>query len=178
MYFKSRYSRSQNTFKQFIALHESNPNLGILVLNLPMEQGNFYENQVGFHDSAAVSKSLGFQTITQFVELQLRLRKTKWKDRRSVSAFMFLRKRLYDQLAGFDENFFMYGEDIDISHRNKIRVDQFYLSETKVIHFKGESTPKNKAYETRFFNAMSYYYNKNFSHSGFWILYLCWGLFV
>jgi hypothetical protein len=41
----------------------------------------------------------------------------------------------------------------------------FYLSEAKVIHFKGESTPKNKAYEKRFFNAMSYYYNKNFSHN-------------
>ena len=63
----------------------------------------------------------------------------------------------------------MYGEDIDISHRSlKLGLTNFYLSEAKVIHFKGESTPKNKAYEKRFFNAMSYYYNKNFSHN--WLL--------
>ncbi|MEC7568042.1 MAG: hypothetical protein VYA01_03430, partial [Bacteroidota bacterium] len=73
------------------------------------------------------------------------------------------------QLGGFDENFFMYGEDIDISHRSlKLGYSNFYLSQSKVIHFKGESTPKNKAYEKRFFNAMSYYYNKNFSHN--WLL--------
>ena len=69
----------------------------------------------------------------------------------------------------FDENFFMYGEDIDISHRSlKLGYTNFYFSQSKVIHFKGESTPKNKAYEKRFFNAMSYYYNKNFSHN--WLL--------
>ena len=86
-----------------------------------------------------------------------------------AGAFMFMRKRLYDQLEGFDENFFMYGEDIDISHRSlKLGYINFYFSQSKVIHFKGESTPKNKAYEKRFFNAMSYYYNKNFSHN--WLL--------
>ena len=82
---------------------------------------------------------------------------------------MFMRKHLYNQLDGFDENFFMYGEDIDISFRSlKLGMTNFYLSNTNVIHFKGESTPKNKAYEKRFFNAMSYYYKKNFSHN--WLL--------
>ena len=122
---------------------------------------------------AAVSKSLGLFKLSpslfgQYYNLRLPQNQSGKTDV-LVGAFMFLRKRLYDQLAGFDENFFMYGEDIDISHRSlKLGLTNFYLSEAKVIHFKGESTPKNKAYETRFFNAMSYYYNKNFSHN--WLL--------
>ena len=166
---------SQNTFEQFIALHELNPNLGISGPQLTDGTGQFLrESKRGLPTiQASVSKSLGLFKLSpslfgQYYNLRLPQNQSGKTDV-LVGAFMFLRKRLYDQLAGFDENFFMYGEDIDISHRSlKLGLVNFYLSEAKVIHFKGESTPKNKAYETRFFNAMSYYYNKNFSHN--WLL--------
>ena len=166
---------SQNTFEQFIALHELNPNLGISGPQLTDGTGQFLrESKRGLPTiQASVSKSLGLFKLSpslfgQYYNLRLPQNQSGKTDV-LVGAFMFLRKRLYEQLAGFDENFFMYGEDIDISHRSlKLGLTNFYLSEAKVIHFKGESTPKNKAYETRFFNAMSYYYNKNFSHN--WLL--------
>ena len=166
---------SQNTFEQFIALHELNPNLGISGPQLTDGTGQFLrESKRGLPTiQASVSKSLGLFKLSpslfgQYYNLRLPQNQSGKTDV-LVGAFMFLRKRLYEQLAGFDENFFMYGEDIDISHRSlKLGLVNFYLSEAKVIHFKGESTPKNKAYETRFFNAMSYYYNKNFSHN--WLL--------
>ena len=166
---------SQNTFEQFIELHESNPNLAISGPQLTDGTGQFLrESKRGLPTiQAAVFKSLGLFKLSpslfgQYYNLRLPQNQSGKTDV-LVGAFMFLRKRLYDQLAGFDENFFMYGEDIDISHRSlKLGLTNFYLSETKVIHFKGESTPKNKAYEKRFFNAMSYYYNKNFSHN--WLL--------
>ena len=163
---------SQNTFEQFIELHESNPNLGISGPQLIDGTGQFLrESKRGLPTiQAAVFKSLGLFKLSpslfgQYYNLRLPQNQSGKTDV-LVGAFMFLRKRLYDQLAGFDENFFMYGEDIDISHRSlKLGLTNFYLSEAKVIHFKGESTPKNKAYEKRFFNAMSYYYNKNFYHN-------------
>lgn len=166
---------SENTFEQFITLHESKPNLGISGPQLTDGTGEFLrESKRGLPTiQAAVSKSLGLFKLAprlfgQYYNLRLPQNQSGKTDV-LVGAFMFLRKRLYDQLAGFDENFFMYGEDIDISHRSlKLGLTNFYLSEAKVIHFKGESTPKNKAYEKRFFNAMSYYYNKNFSHN--WLL--------
>ena len=166
---------SQNTFEQFIELHESNPNLAISGPQLTDGTGQFLrESKRGLPTiQAAVFKSLGLFKLSpslfgQYYNLRIPQNQSGKTDV-LVGAFMFLRKRLYDQLAGFDENFFMYGEDIDISHRSlKLGLTNFYLSEAKVIHFKGESTPKNKAYETRFFNAMSYYYNKNFSHN--WLL--------
>lgn len=166
---------SQTTFEQFIALHESNPNFGISGPQFTDGTGQFLrESKRGLPTiKAAVFKSLGLFKLSshlfgQYYNLRLPQNQNGKTDV-LVGAFMFLRKQLYDQLEGFDENFFMYGEDIDISHRSlKLGMTNFYLSNAKVIHFKGESTPKNEAYEKRFFNAMSYYYNKNFSHN--WLL--------
>jgi len=166
---------SENTFELFIALHESNTNLGISGPQLTDGTGQFLrESKRGLPTiHAAVYKSLGLFKLSphlfgQYYNQRLPQNKSGKTDV-LVGAFMFLRKQLYDQLTGFDENFFMYGEDIDISHRSlKLGLTNFYLSEAKVIHFKGESTPKNRAYEKRFFNAMSYYYNKNYSQN--WLL--------
>lgn len=163
---------SQNTFEQFITLHESNPNLGISGPQLTDGTGQFLlESKRGLPSIRAVlTKSLGLFKLSpslfgQYYNLRLPQNESGKTDV-LVGAFMFMRKHLYEQLDGFDENFFMYGEDIDISFRSlKLGMTNFYLSNTNVIHFKGESTPKNKAYEKRFFNAMSYYYKKNFSHN-------------
>ena len=166
---------SQNTFEQFITLHESNPNLGISGPQLTDGTGQFLlESKRGLPSIRAVlTKSLGLFKLSpslfgQYYNLRLPQNESGKTDV-LVGAFMFMRKHLYEQLDGFDENFFMYGEDIDISFRSlKLGMTNFYLSNTNVIHFKGESTPKNKTYEKRFFNAMSYYYKKNFSHN--WLL--------
>ncbi|NPA43837.1 MAG: glycosyltransferase family 2 protein, partial [Chlorobi bacterium] len=59
-----------------------------------------------------------------------------------VGAFMFFKRRDFLNLGGFDERFFMYGEDIDLSKRFKeAGLDGFYCGQTAVVHFKGESTP-------------------------------------
>ena len=166
---------SQKTFEEFIQFHEANPTIGISGPQMIDGTGQFLlESKRGLPTiKAAVFKSLGLFRLSarffgQYYNLSLPQNQNGKTDV-LVGAFMFMRKRLYDQLEGFDENFFMYGEDIDISHRSlKLGYTNFYFSQSKVIHFKGESTPKNKAYEKRFFNAMSYYYNKNFSHN--WLL--------
>lgn len=55
-------------------------------------------------------------------------------------SFLCIRSDLYRQIAGFDEEFFMYGEDLDICYRVKLLGKRnFYHPATKVIHFKGES---------------------------------------
>ncbi|MGB2338535.1 MAG: glycosyltransferase family 2 protein, partial [Flavobacteriaceae bacterium] len=166
---------SQKTFEEFIQFHEANPTIGISGPQMIDGTGQFLlESKRGLPTiKAAVFKSLGlFRLSSRFFGQYYNLSLPQNQNGKTdvlAGAFMFMRKRLYDQLEGFDENFFMYGEDIDISHRSlKLGYTNFYFSQSKVIHFKGESTPKNKAYEKRFFNAMSYYYNKNFSHN--WLL--------
>src|SRR5690606_33053957 len=60
-----------------------------------------------------------------------------------VGAFMFIESQKYLELNGFDEDFFMYGEDIDLSYRFlKKGYDNYYFGQTTIIHYKGESTSK------------------------------------
>jgi N-acetylglucosaminyl-diphospho-decaprenol L-rhamnosyltransferase len=82
-------------------------------------------------------------------------------------AFMMIKKSVLDITGGFDERFFMYGEDIDLSYRiKKAGFENCYLPETTIIHFKGESTKKDARYVKLFYKAMGQFMQKHFSEPG------------
>lgn len=92
-----------------------------------------------------------------------------------VGAFMFLRKSTYEKVGGFDGRYFMYGEDIDLSYSLELNgFTNYYLGEISVLHYKGESTRKDKKYLKIFFGAMEIfikkYYGKNFFQYGIFSL--------
>ena len=80
-------------------------------------------------------------------------------------AFMFLRKKTIDQVGLLDEDYFMYGEDIDMSYRIKLAgYKNVYFPKTTIIHYKGESTKKGSInYLKVFYNAMIIFARKHFS---------------
>lgn len=80
-----------------------------------------------------------------------------------VGAFLFLSTEAYRELGGFDERFFMYGEDIDLSYRLQLsgRANYFF-GHTSVLHYKGESTLKDVGYARRFADAMTLFHQKHF----------------
>ena len=80
-------------------------------------------------------------------------------------AFMFMRKETLDKVGLLDENFFMYGEDIDLSYRITLGgYDNVYFPETRIIHYKGESTKKGSInYVKIFYQAMIIFAKKHFS---------------
>lgn len=80
-------------------------------------------------------------------------------------AFMFLRREALDQTGLLDEDFFMYGEDIDLSYRiTKAGYKNIYFPRTRIIHYKGESTKKSSInYVFVFYNAMVIFAKKHFS---------------
>lgn len=82
-------------------------------------------------------------------------------------AFMLAKRSVLIDLKGFDETFFMYGEDIDLSYRiQKPGYKNYYFSETTIIHFKGESTSKTSLrYVKMFYEAMSIFVKKHYSGS-------------
>ncbi|MDD2986327.1 glycosyltransferase family 2 protein [Flavobacterium sp.] len=83
-----------------------------------------------------------------------------------VGAFMVMKRELYTDLGGFDENCFMYSDDIDLSYMAlKKGKSNFYFHETTVIHFKGESTIRDGLYMKRFREAMQFFYKKHFNQS-------------
>lgn len=81
-------------------------------------------------------------------------------------AFMFIRKSVLDIVGFFDENFFMYGEDVDLSYRIlKAGYKNYYVPATKIIHYKGESTKKGSLnYYLVFYQAMLIFSKKHFSN--------------
>lgn len=82
-------------------------------------------------------------------------------------AFMFMRKSVLDKIGLLDETFFMYGEDIDLSYRVILGgYKNWYFSDTKIIHYKGESTKKASFnYVRTFYNAMIIFAKKHFGGS-------------
>jgi GT2 family glycosyltransferase len=80
-----------------------------------------------------------------------------------VGAFMIMERELYLEIGGFDENCFMYSDDIDLSYMALQKgKSNYYFHETSVIHYKGESTIKDKIYMKRFQEAMNFFYKKHF----------------
>ncbi len=78
-------------------------------------------------------------------------------------AFMMIRKEVLDKTGGFDEQFFMYAEDIDLSYRIlKSGFRNYYLAATTIIHFKGESTRRDIRYVHQFYIAMKQFMKKHF----------------
>ena len=84
-----------------------------------------------------------------------------------AGAFMMLRKETLDKCGLLDENFFMYGEDIDLSYRITLSgYKNYYLPET-IIHYKGESTQKNEIkYVKIFYQAMLIFFRKHYPNFG------------
>lgn len=82
-------------------------------------------------------------------------------------SFMMLRKEVYQKVGGFDEQFFMYGEDLDLCYRiQKAGYKIYYVHTTQIIHYKGESTKRSSLDETKiFYTAMHLFVKKHLSSS-------------
>jgi len=81
-------------------------------------------------------------------------------------SFMMLRRSVYEAIGGLDESFFMYGEDLDWCYRvQQSGWKLYYVPDTKIIHYKGESTKRSSIDEVKvFYNAMRLFVRKH--HTG------------
>lgn len=81
-----------------------------------------------------------------------------------AGAFIMVRRTVLAQTGAFDERFFMYGEDIDLSYRiQKGGWQNWYFSGSSIIHFKGESTKKGSLnYVRMFYQAMYLFVQKHY----------------
>jgi O-antigen biosynthesis protein len=81
-----------------------------------------------------------------------------------AGAYFMARKNVLEKIGSFDETFFMYGEDVDLSYRiQQAGFKNYYFSETTIIHFKGESTRRGSLnYVRLFYNAMNVFVRKHY----------------
>jgi GT2 family glycosyltransferase len=163
----------EDTLQKVCGFMDSHPDAGGLGVKMVDGKGKFLpESKRGLPTPAvAFYKIFGFSRIFPkskiFGKYHLGfLDREKTHEIEILSgAFMLMRKSVLDKTGLLDETFFMYGEDIDLSYRIiKAGYKNYYFPETRIIHYKGESTKKSSVnYVLVFYNAMVIFAKKHFS---------------
>jgi GT2 family glycosyltransferase len=169
---------SENTLETCILFFEQNEDAGALGVKMIDGGGKFLKESKRSFPSPLTSlyKLFGLsavfphsKTFSKYYAGHLDKNKNHEVDV-LAGAFMMIRKNVLDQLGSFDEDFFMYGEDIDLSYRiQKGGYKNYYVAETEIIHFKGESTRRGSLnYVRMFYTAMSIFVKKHYGGTKAW----------
>lgn len=164
-----------DTFEKIISFMDTHPEAGGLGVQMIDGKGNFLaESKRGLPTPwVAFYKIFGFSKFfpnnRKFGKYHLSYLDKNQNHEVDVlsGAFFLLRKTVIDKIGALDEDFFMYGEDIDLSYRiTKAGFKNYYFADTKIIHYKGESTKKGSLnYVITFYNAMLIFAKKHYIDS-------------
>jgi len=174
---------AEDTFTKVLNFAKSKTDLGIVGVKLIDGTGNFLpESKRGIPTPfVAFTKIMGLYKLSdsfgKYYASQLSANQTG-KVEILVGAFMLMKKETYLEVGGFDENCFMYSDDIDLSYMVlRSGKSNYYFHETAVIHYKGESTVRDGLYMKRFREAMDFFYKKHFHTSIFFDVFMKTGAF-
>ena len=168
-----------DTFSKCLAFMDAHPDAGGLGVKMVDGKGNFLpESKRGLPTpAAAFYKMFGlaklFPHSKRFAHYYMgHLSENETNEVEILAgAFMLMRRATLDQVGLLDETFFMYGEDIDLSYRiTQGGYKNYYFPETRIIHYKGESTKKTSVnYVLVFYKAMEIFAKKHFGQKrAFW----------
>jgi GT2 family glycosyltransferase len=157
---------------QFMDTHPKAGGLGVMMLDgkgnfLPESKRGLPTPKVAFYKIFGLSAI--FPKSRKFGAYHLGyLDKNKTHEIDVLSgAYMFLRKSTLEITGLLDEDYFMYGEDIDLSYRiTKAGFKNYYFPDTRIIHYKGESTKRSSInYVFIFYRAMIIFAKKHFTNT-------------
>jgi O-antigen biosynthesis protein len=163
----------EDTFVKVVQFMDTHPNAGGLGVRMLDGKGEFLPESkrglptpaVAFYKIFGISKL--FPKSKRFGQYHLGYLSEFETNKVDVlsGAFMLMRKTTLEKVGLLDETFFMYGEDIDLSYRiQKGGFENYYFPETRIIHYKGESTKKSSInYVFVFYRAMVIFAEKHFS---------------
>ena len=169
---------AEDTFTKILKFAESKQNIGIVGCQLIDGSGEFLPESKRHIPTpkVALQKLLGYtknyydDTIEKHSNGEVEI---------LVGAFMVLKRAVYNNVNGFDEDYFMYGEDIDLSYKIlKSGYSNYYFGDATIIHFKGESTLKDNIYAQRFYGAMEIFYRKHFKSNLIFTILIKFGISV
>lgn len=161
----------EDTLSKCMEYYKNNPLTGALTCKLILPNGKLdLACRRSFpYPSVAIYRMLGLSKLFPKSHRLARYNLTYLDENETyevdsiVGAFMLIRKDIFGQVGGFDEDYFMYGEDLDLCYRIKAAGYKiFYYSGTSIIHYKGESTRKSSvSYVNNFYGAMKLFAEKN-----------------
>jgi GT2 family glycosyltransferase len=165
----------EDCFQKCISFLESQPAAGALGIRMLDGSGKFLKESKRAFPSPLTSlyKLFGlarlFSRSRTFSKYHLGYLNEKENHEVDVlaGAFMMIKKEVLDKIGSFDETFFMYGEDVDLSYRvQQAGYKNYYFAGSNIIHFKGESTRKGSMnYVRMFYTAMSLFVRKHYGGS-------------
>lgn len=165
----------EDTFEKIVQFMQADPNIGGLGVHmidgtgafLPESKRGFPSPLVAFYKTFGLSKI--FPSSPHFNQYHLGHLDEHANHQVEVlsGAFMAMPRQVLEKVGYWDEAFFMYGEDIDLSYRIvKAGYKNYYLADTTIIHYKGESTKKGSLnYVKTFYEAMIIFARKHFQGS-------------
>ncbi len=166
---------SEDTFTKMFAFFDSYPDAGLATCKMIGSDGNLQPAcRRSFPDLwTSFTKVTGLSTLFPKSKLFARYNLTYLDENQTYEvdaisgAFMMMKREVYEKIGGLDEEFFMYGEDLDWCFRvQKAGYKVYYYHDTQIIHYKGESTRRSSLNETRvFYEAMHIFVKKYFSYS-------------
>jgi len=162
----------EDCFQKCIAFLESQPGAGALGIRMLDGSGKFLKESKRAFPSPMTSlyKLFGLSKLFSRSKVFSRYHLGHLDEKEDhevdvlAGAFMMIKKEVLDKIGSFDETFFMYGEDVDLSYRvQKAGFKNYYFAGSNIIHFKGESTRKGSMnYVRMFYNAMSIFVRKHY----------------
>ena len=164
---------AEDTFRDFIGFMDSTPDAGGCGAYMLHTDGSFApESRRGLPTPfVAFCKMSGLASLLPksrtFGRYYMRYLNENEVNRIEImsGAFMFLRRDALDKAGLLDEDFFMYGEDIDLSYRILKAGYNNYFLPSRILHYKGESTVKSSyRYVHTFYRAMELFFNKHYAH--------------
>jgi len=165
----------EDTFIKMIEFFQSHPEVGIAGCKVLNPDGTLQlACRRGFPGPwTSFTKVMGLSTLFPKSRLFARYNLTYLDENQTYEvdavsgAFLMMTKDVYQKIGGFDKQFFMYGEDLDLCYRaQKSGFKVYYVHSTEIIHYKGESTRRSSIDETKvFYDAMHLFVRKHFSSS-------------
>ncbi len=162
----------EDCFDLCIQFFESHPEAGALGIKMLDGSGNFLKESKRAFPSPMTSmyKLFGLSKLFPRSKIFSKYHLGHLDENESnevdvlAGAFFMTPKAVLDKVGSFDEVFFMYGEDVDLSYRiQKSGYKNYYFAGSSIVHFKGESTRKGSMnYVRMFYNAMSIFVRKHY----------------
>ncbi len=173
----------EDCFEKCIDFLRSHPQCGALGVRMIDESGRFLRESKRAFPSPAASffKLGGLATLFPHSGFFARYYLGNLDERQAhevdviAGAFIMIKREVLDITGGFDEAFFMYGEDIDLSYRIQQQgYKNYYYPDVTILHFKGKSTPRKDIHYVRmFYRAMHVFVKKHYGKHRSGIYYFC-----
>ena len=154
----------ENIFASIVKTFDDNERIGIVSPKIILSDGSLQDNSFGQYPTilnTILSKLLSRKNVNNKIKDNNKIKAIKnvnWVS----GCCLFIRKNLFEQVNGFDANFFLYFEDVDLCKR-VFNLDYMICidNNSEIMHLGGKSIKKNSTRKKHYYKSQDYYFKKH-----------------